>query len=70
MPYTAKDQFHMKGMDTTMAYVGWIGTQGGRMPTESTEDLESELISQLDQLGAIPIAKFGCTALLFMKIAD
>jgi hypothetical protein len=24
----------------------------------------------LDQLGAIPIAKFGCTALLFMKIAD
>jgi amidase len=29
LPVSFKDQFHVKDVDTTMAYVGWIGTFEG-----------------------------------------
>ena len=57
LPYTTKDQFHMKGLDTTMAYIGWIGTQGGCPRQSDKEDLESNLISELDDSGAVAIGK-------------
>ena len=70
LPYTTKDQFHMKGVDTTMSYIGWIGTQAGRVPTKAGKNLESELISELNALGAIPIAKVYRTILLSVVIAN
>lgn len=56
LPFTLKDQWHIKNVDTSMAYVGWIGTQAGRQRSGEAGD-ESELIKQLRSLGAVPIAK-------------
>lgn len=52
-----KDQFHVKGMETSMAYIGWIGTFEGRKGTGKEKVFESELVRELHSLGAIPIAK-------------
>jgi amidase len=57
LPFTVKDQWHMKGVDTSMAYVGWVGTQAGRQRPNKEGDLESELILEMNRLGAVPIAK-------------
>lgn len=54
-----KDQFHVKGMETSMAYIGWIGTFEGRKGTGKEKVFESELVRELHSLGAIPIAKVG-----------
>ncbi|KAK5449281.1 hypothetical protein LTS15_008823 [Exophiala xenobiotica] len=48
LPVSLKDQFHIKGLDTSMGYIGWIGKE---------RPVESELVRQLVDLGAIPIAK-------------
>ncbi|KAI1455339.1 amidase [Annulohypoxylon moriforme] len=57
IPITLKDQFHVKGMETTMGYVGWIGTFEGRKNTGKEQQFESELVRELIRLGAVPIAK-------------
>ncbi|CAG8918953.1 unnamed protein product [Penicillium salamii] len=57
VPVTLKDQFHIKGLETSMAYVGWIGTFEGERGTGKEKIVESELIRELGLLGAIPIAK-------------
>lgn len=54
-----KDQFHVKGMETSMAYTGWIGTFEGRKGTGKERVFESELVKELHSLGAIIIAKVG-----------
>ena len=54
-----KDQFHVKGTETSMAYIGWIGTFEGRKGTGKEKVFESELVRELHSLGAIPIAKVG-----------
>lgn len=56
-----KDQFHMKGMETTMAYVGWVGTFEGKKGTGKEGRVESELVMELNSLGAIPIGKVSRT---------
>ena len=61
LPYTMKDQFHMKGMETTMAYVGWVGTFEGKKGTGKEGRVESELVMELNSLGAIPIGKVSHT---------
>jgi amidase len=40
-----------------MAYIGWIGTFEGQRDTRKEETTESELVRELNVLGAIPIAK-------------
>ena len=57
LPVTLKDQFHIKGRETTMGYVGWIGTFEGTKDGERKGQVESELVRELVQLGAVPIAK-------------
>ena len=57
LPVSMKDQFHIKGAETTMAYVGWIGTFEGRKGTGKERVVESELVRELYSLGAIPIVK-------------
>ncbi|KAI4162301.1 MAG: hypothetical protein LQ342_004015 [Letrouitia transgressa] len=36
LPVSLKDQFHVKGVETTMGYVGWIGTFQGKKGTGYT----------------------------------
>ncbi|KAH8590975.1 amidase signature domain-containing protein [Bisporella sp. PMI_857] len=58
LPVTLKDQFHVKDAETTMGYVGWVGTFEGYKDTgkEGGKE-ESELVRELYELGSIPIAK-------------
>ncbi|KAL8657679.1 MAG: hypothetical protein Q9226_001671, partial [Calogaya cf. arnoldii] len=57
LPISLKDQFHVKGVETSMAYVGWIGTFEGKKGTGKERNVNSELVRELLELGAIPIAK-------------
>ncbi|KPM34291.1 Acetamidase [Neonectria ditissima] len=57
LPITLKDQYHVKGMDTTMAYVGWIDTFEGDQSSPLKRRAESEIVRELKSLGAIVIAK-------------
>ena len=57
LPVTFKDQFHIKGRETTLGYVGWVGTFEGCQNDVRNGTAESELVRQLVQLGAIQIGK-------------
>ena len=53
VPVSLKDQIHVKGQDTSMGYVGWIGTFEGRPKTDKEQDFESELAQELRACGAV-----------------
>ena len=57
VPISLKDQFYVKGVETTMGYVGWINTVEG--VTESTDYLtrESVVVKDLWKLGAVLYCK-------------
>lgn len=52
-----KDQFHVKGVDTTMGYIGWIGTFQGNKDDPRKGVFESELVRELRALGAVLYCK-------------
>ena len=53
LPVSLKDQFHIKGVETTMGYVGWIGTFQGVKHDPRRCVFESELVKELRALGAV-----------------
>ncbi|RAK90490.1 general amidase GmdA [Aspergillus costaricaensis CBS 115574] len=57
LPVSLKDQFHVKGVDTTMGYVGWIGTYQGKKDDPRHRVTESELVRELRNLGAVLFCK-------------
>ncbi|KAH7133673.1 acetamidase [Dactylonectria macrodidyma] len=57
LPISLKDQFHIKGVETTMGYVGWIGTFEGAKGTGKEKVHESELVRELRELGALLYCK-------------
>ena len=57
LPVSLKDQFHVKGVETHMGYVGWIGTFQGKKGTGKEKKFESEMVKELRQLGAILYVK-------------
>ncbi|EXJ76967.1 hypothetical protein A1O3_10124 [Capronia epimyces CBS 606.96] len=57
LPVSLKDQFHVKGVDTTMGYVGWIGTFQGKKDTAKHKTYESEMVRELRALGAVLYCK-------------
>lgn len=57
LPASFKDQLHVEGLETTMGYVGWIGTFEGHKGTGKERHFESQLVTSLRSLGAIPFAK-------------
>lgn len=57
LPVSLKDAFHVKDTDTTLSYVGWIGTFEGRPHTPSTLALEATLVHDLRSLGAVLFCK-------------
>lgn len=64
LPISLKDQFHVKGVETTMGYVGWINTFQGK-PNDSHQTVkESELTRELRNLGAVLYCKTSVPATL------
>ncbi|CAD6445955.1 9e052d19-2454-43ac-b681-e7888495d497 [Sclerotinia trifoliorum] len=57
LPISVKDQFHVKGSDTTMGYVGWIGTFEGDGDDTKVGAVESQVISDLEGQGAVVFCK-------------
>lgn len=57
LPVSLKDQFHVKGVETTMGYVGWIGTFMGKRNTGKEKVYESEMVKELRALGAVLYCK-------------
>ena len=57
LPISLKDQFHVKGFDTTMGYVGWIDTFEGSKDPEKVRKVESQLVQELLGLGAVLYVK-------------
>ncbi|KAJ5495774.1 Acetamidase [Penicillium diatomitis] len=57
LPVSLKDQFHIKGVETTMGYVGWIGNFQGRKDDPRHLTHESELVRELRALGAVLYCK-------------
>ena len=57
LPVSLKDQFHVKGVETTMGYVGWIGTFQGEKGTGREKAFESEMVRELRNLGAVLFCK-------------
>ena len=57
IPISLKDQFHVKGVDTTMGYVGWIGSNLGINDPSQAHQVESQITSELLSLGAVLYCK-------------
>ncbi|THX14555.1 amidase [Aureobasidium pullulans] len=57
LPISLKDQFHVKGVETSMGYVGWIGTFQGEKGTGKEKEYESEMVKELRNLGAVLYVK-------------
>ncbi len=57
LPVSLKDQFHVKGVETTMGYVGWIGTFMGKKGTGQEKVFESEMVQELRAVGAVLYCK-------------
>ncbi|OAL34479.1 hypothetical protein AYO20_06322 [Fonsecaea nubica] len=57
LPVSFKDQFHVKGVETTMGYVGWIDTFEGVTGTGKERNTDSELVREAKALGAVPFCK-------------
>ena len=57
LPVSLKDQFHVKGVETSMGYVGWIGTFQGEKGTGREKVYESEMVKELRGMGAVLYCK-------------
>lgn len=57
LPISLKDQFHVKGHDTTMGYVGWINTYEGDRDPAKVHNVNSQIVKELLSLGAVLYCK-------------
>ncbi|KAF2744850.1 amidase [Sporormia fimetaria CBS 119925] len=57
LPVSLKDQFHVKDVETSMGYIGWLGTFEGRKNTGKERVYESELVRDLRATGAVLFCK-------------
>ncbi|KAK0670330.1 Acetamidase [Cercophora samala] len=57
LPISLKDQFHVKGVDTTMGYVGWIGSNLGIKDPKDAHNIESQITAELLSQGAVLYCK-------------
>lgn len=57
LPISLKDQFHVKGVDTTMGYVGWIGSNLSVSEPMQRHNVESQIVTELLSLGAVLFCK-------------
>jgi amidase len=57
LPVSLKDQFHVKDVETSMGYVGWIGNFQGKKDDPRHKTYESIMVQELRSLGAILYVK-------------
>lgn len=57
LPVSLKDQFHVKGVETTMGYTGWIDTFQGHKDTGKERVFESVMVEELKSMGALLYCK-------------
>ncbi|KAA6414039.1 MAG: general amidase [Lasallia pustulata] len=57
LPISLKDQYHVKGKDNTMGYIGWIGSNSGMKIPGQAHKVESQITSELLSLGAVLYCK-------------
>lgn len=59
LPISLKDQFHVRGLETSMGYVGWLGTFEGAPRPHPNYPIatESALVTILRSLGAVIYVK-------------
>lgn len=57
VPVSLKDQFHVKGNDTSMGYIGWIGTYQGSTDKKLVHNVDSQIVSELLSLGVVLFCK-------------
>lgn len=55
LPISLEDQFHVEGYDTTMGYIGWIGTYEG--DPVKVNKFNSQIVEELLSLGAVLYCK-------------
>ncbi|KAG8159868.1 hypothetical protein KVR01_010505 [Diaporthe batatas] len=65
LPVSLKDQFHVKDVDTTTGYVGWIGGNMGIKDPCQAHKVESQMTRELLSLGAVLYCKTSCPQTLF-----
>lgn len=66
LPVSLKDQFHVKDVETTMGYVGWINSFEGKHGTGKERVFESEMVRELRNLGAVLYCKTSVPHTLMM----
>ncbi|KAK3372148.1 amidase signature domain-containing protein [Podospora didyma] len=64
LPISLKDQFHVKGVDTTMGYVGWIDSNLGIKDPSQAHQVESQITAELLSLGAVLFCKTSLPQIL------
>lgn len=57
VPVSLKDQFHVRGVDTTMGYVGWIGNFEGHANDAVSHNIQSQVVDELLMQGAVIYCK-------------
>ena len=57
LPISLKDQFHVEEYDTTMGYVGWIGTYEGDKDSAKVHKVDSQIVKELLSQGAVLYCK-------------
>lgn len=57
LPISLKDQFYVKGYDTTMGYIGWISTYEGDKDPRKVHQVQSQIVKELLSLGAVMYCK-------------
>ncbi|EXA31430.1 hypothetical protein FOVG_17268 [Fusarium oxysporum f. sp. pisi HDV247] len=57
IPISLKDQCHVKGVETTMGYTGWIGKFQGKKDDPRYKTYESVIVTALRNAGAILFVK-------------
>lgn len=60
LPISLKDQFHIKGVETSMGYVGWLGTFEGKRGDPRHLTFESQLVQDIRSLGGVLYCKTSC----------
>ncbi|KAI1452458.1 amidase [Annulohypoxylon moriforme] len=65
LPVSLKDQFHVKGIDTTAGYVGYIGSNLGIKDPSQVHQVESQITAELLSLGAVLYCKTSVPQTLF-----
>ncbi|KAJ5714166.1 general amidase [Penicillium malachiteum] len=61
LPISLKDQFYVKGIPTSMGYIGWLDTYEGDSNPKLVHKVESQIVGELLSLGAVLYCKFGET---------